>query len=143
MVLEQDRIALADLKPAMWMTLFGQLVLSGVSRNIAANCILKDVTGNHLVLLLQDTQATIFNDEHRRRIESAMRDYFGLPIALHIETGPLTSESPAGFKQRKEQERKHRAIKLFTEDAVVRELVERFGRRNSIRIHQVALAQDW
>ncbi len=140
---EQDRIALADLKPAMWMTLFQQLVLSGVSRNIAANCILKDVTGNNLLLLLQDTQATIFNDEHRKRIESAMRDYFAMPIVLRIETGPLTSESPAGFKQRKEQERKQRAVKLFTEDAVVQELMERFGAEVQYETIKSLTPQDW
>lgn len=140
---EQDRIALADLKPGMWMTLFQQLPLSGVSRNIAANCILRDVTGNHLLLLLQDTQATIFNDEHRKRIESAMREYFAMPIGLSIETGPLTSESPAGFKHRKEQERKQRALKLFTEDAVVQELVERFGAEIQHESITPLTPQDW
>ena len=125
------------------MTLFQHLSLSGVSRNIAANCILKDVTGNHLLLLLQDTQATIFNDEHRKRIENAMRDYFAVPLVLRIETGCLTSESPAGFKQRKEQERKQRAIKLFTEDAVVRELVERFGAEIQFESITPLTPQDW
>jgi DNA polymerase-3 subunit gamma/tau len=139
----QDRIALADLKPGMWMTLFPQLPLSGVSRNIAANCILKDVTGNHLLLLLQDTQATIFNDEHRKRIETAMRDYFAMPIGLRVEIGPLTSESPAGFKNRKEQERTQRALKLFTEDALVQELVERFGGEIQYESITPLTPQDW
>ncbi|MES2624212.1 MAG: DNA polymerase III subunit gamma/tau [Pseudomonadota bacterium] len=124
---EQNRIVLADLKPSMWMMLFPHLVLAGVSRNIAANCILKDVTGNHLLLLLQETQATLFSDEHRRRIETAMSDYFAVPIVLRIETGVLTGESPSGFKNRKEHEYRQRAEKLFTEDPVVRELVERFN----------------
>jgi DNA polymerase-3 subunit gamma/tau len=127
----------------MWMNVFQQLVLSGVSRNIAANCILKDVTGNQLLLLLQETQATIFNDEHRKRIESAMQDYFATPIALRIETGALTSESPAGFKQRKEREHKERAIKLFTEDTVVQELMERFGAEIQYESIKSLTPQDW
>ena len=142
-ILPENRIPLADMKPTMWMLLFQQLPLSGVSRNIAANCILKDVTGNHLLLLLQDTHATIFNDEHRKRIEGAMRDYFAVPVVLRIDIGPLPSESPAAFKNRKEQERKQRATKLFTEDPVVKELIERFGAEIQHESITPLAPQDW
>ncbi|MFN0001619.1 MAG: DNA polymerase III subunit gamma/tau [Pseudohongiellaceae bacterium] len=136
-------IALADLKPAMWITLFNQLSLTGVARTIAGNCVLHDVSGMQLVLLLQDKQAAIFNDEHRKRIEAVMRTYFGIAVELQIKIGTLNSESPAGFRLRKESERMQRAVKLFSEDVFVQELVQRFDGEIQYDSITPLTVQDW
>jgi len=136
-------IALADLKPAMWITLYHQLSLTGVARTIAGNCVLHDVSGLQLVLLLQDKQASIFNDEHRKRIEAVMRTYFGIAVDLKIKIGTLNTESPAGFRLRKESERMQRAVKLFTDDIFVQELVQRFDGEIQYDSITPLTPQDW
>lgn len=120
-------IALDRLAPAQWIDLFHQLPLTGVARNIAANCVLRDVNGPRLGLLLEDGKATLYNDEHRKRIETVLAEYFATPVQLHIDIGAVTAETPAAWRQRREAERKEAARKAFTEDALVRAVVERFG----------------
>ncbi len=120
-------IKLGDLQPALWIDLFHQLALTGVARNIAANSILQGINGGTLTLLLEDGKATLYNDEHRKRIETVVADYFGVPIQLRVEVGPVSAETPAAWRLRREAERKEAARKAFSDDALVRAVVERFG----------------
>jgi DNA polymerase-3 subunit gamma/tau len=120
-------IAFDKLAPANWIDLFRQLPLTGVARNIAANSVLKELSGKQLTLVLEDTKATLYNDEHRKRIESVLADYFAVPVQLRIDIGAVNMETPAAWRQRREAERKEAARKAFTEDALVRAVVERFG----------------
>lgn len=117
---------LAALKPAHWITLFNQLDLSGVTRSIAANTVLHDVSGNALVLHLDEKNATIFNDDHRKRIEQSLHDYFGLDIHLRIELSKVQAETPAQYRQRREQEHKAAAMKSFAEDPLVQHFLDDF-----------------
>jgi DNA polymerase-3 subunit gamma/tau len=120
-------IKLAELQPARWIDLFHQLALTGVARNIAANSILREVSGGKLTLLLEDGKATLYNDEHRKRIETVLGDYFAVPVQLAVEVGAVSAETPAAWRQRREAERKEAARKAFSDDALVRAVVERFG----------------
>jgi DNA polymerase III subunit gamma/tau len=122
-----ERIALADLRPEHWIGLFAQLDLGGVVRSIASNCVLAEVNGKRLTLLLEESQATLFNDEHRRRIEAALAGYFAVPVELQIRLGKVTGETPAAWRIRDETERRQAAIASFSEDPVIRAIVERFG----------------
>src|SRR5690606_12763375 len=124
----RPQIALEDLEPEHWIALFEALGLRGITRNIAANCVLQSVSGRGLVLVLDDSQASLYNDEQRRRIQDALSGYFGRELALRVEISPeLAGETPAAWRRRMEQERLQRAIDEFENDAVVRELLERFS----------------
>lgn len=121
------RFALAELRPAHWIDLFRQLPLSGVARNIAANCALQDISGNRLTLVLEENKATLYNDEHRKRIEAVLADYFDTVVQLRVEVGAVAMETPAAWRLRRETERRETAHRNFVEDPLVRALVERFG----------------
>ncbi len=118
---------LTDLQPESWIELFLQLPLTGVARNIAANSVLLGADGNKLTLLLEDSKATLYNDEHRKRIETVFAEYFAAPVQLKVDIGAVTAETPAAWRQRRDAERKEAARKAFTDDVVVRAVVERFG----------------
>jgi len=122
-----ERIALAELRAEHWISLFAQLDLGGVVRSIASNCVLAEIKGTQLTLLLEESQATLFNDEHRRRIEAALSGYFAVPVELHIRLGKVTGETPTAWRIRDEAERRQAAIASFTGDPVIRAIVERFG----------------
>jgi DNA polymerase III subunit gamma/tau len=120
-------LALAQLEPAGWIDLFHQLPLTGVARNIAANSVLQEVGGNRLVFVLEEGKATLYNDEHRKRIESVLTDYFAVPLQVRVDIGAVSMETPAAWRTRREAERKEAARKAFVEDELVRAVVERFG----------------
>ncbi len=117
----------AQLQPASWIELFFQLPLTGVARNIAANSVLQGVDGKRLTFVLEEGKATLYNDEHRKRIESVLGDYFGESVELRVEIGAVSTETPSAWRARREAERKEAARKAFVEDELVRAVVERFG----------------
>lgn len=120
-------IKLADLTPANWIELFNQLPLTGVARNIAANSVLKEVSDNLLTLLLEEGKATLYNDEHRKRIEAVFAEFFSAPVQLKVGIGLVAAETPAAWRLRREAERKETARKMFTDDTLVRAVLDRFG----------------
>lgn len=118
---------MADLEPGRWIELFRQLPLTGVARNIAANSVLKEVDGKRLAFVLEEGKATLYNDEHRKRLESVLAEYFAVPVQVRVEVGAVGMETPAAWRARREAERKEAARKAFVEDELVRAVVERFG----------------
>jgi len=122
----EERIALADLRPRLWSAVFRQLQLSGVTRSIAGNSVLEHVSGNHLRLVLDENQATLFNDEHRVRIQTALTTYFGVPIELQMQPGPLTAETPSQERQRLEREYQEKAQESFRAHPLVQEFIRQF-----------------
>ncbi|MEY4640896.1 MAG: hypothetical protein RLZZ227_890 [Pseudomonadota bacterium] len=120
-------LALAEFAAERWIDVFLQLPLTGVARNIAANSVVQDIGTRRIGLLLEESKATLYNDEHRKRIEGVLSDYFAVPIQLSVAIGAVNAETPAAWRQRREAERKEAARKAFVEDALVRAVVERFG----------------
>ncbi len=119
--------ALVNLQPAHWPQLFRALHLSGVTRSLASHCELKAVAGNSLSLILDEAQATLFSDEHRKRIETAMAEFFGSAILLTMTPGKVAKETPAKEKQRLEAVHMQQAVDSFVRDPLVTAIVERFG----------------
>lgn len=118
---------LADFTAETWPLVFPQLTLTGVTRSIASHCALQQVEGSRCQLLLDTRHAALFNDEHRRRIEQSLTDYFGTALQVTIDIGAPSSETPAARRLRLEDERKLAAVRDFTHDPAVQALVERFG----------------
>jgi DNA polymerase-3 subunit gamma/tau len=127
---DKDRLDLAGLVPENWINLYYQLKLSGITGNMAANSLLESVEGNELRLLIDETQATLLNEEHQRRIEQALCRYFDEPVVLVVvaqSLGEHPRETPARWRRRQEAERLLRAQKSFENDAAVQEIINRFA----------------
>jgi DNA polymerase-3 subunit gamma/tau len=120
-------VPLAEFTAETWPIIFPQLTLTGVTRSIASHCALHSVQGEMCKLLLDTQHAALFNEEHRKRIEQSLADYFGKALRVTIETGAPSSETPAARRLRLEDERKLAAVRDFTHDPAVQALVERFG----------------
>jgi len=120
-------LALFELTADTWLQVFLQLGLSGVTRSIAGHCALANVVGSKLALILDTRHGALFNDEHRRRMEAAMVDYFGEALTVSIELGTPPAETPSARRLRLEDERKLAAVHEFTHDPAVQALVQRFG----------------
>ena len=121
-------ISLDELKPADWIPLFYALQLSGITRSIAAQCLLTAVQGRHLKLSLDSSQQAVFSEEQQQKITAALSEYFATDITLDIalETLDTDEETPAGYRARKQLERQKKAEEIFKNDDNVKILVERF-----------------
>lgn len=125
--LSKERVDLESLKPELWIQLFYQLGLDGITRSIAANCLLDKVEGKHVWLTLDESQTSVFNEEQQRRIKAAFDDYFQKDILLEVLTGIITTETPAAWRERMDRERLQAAIVTFENDETVKEIIERFS----------------
>ncbi|MDC0598958.1 hypothetical protein OAP18_03885, partial [Gammaproteobacteria bacterium] len=121
------KVTLEQAAPEQWVAIFYGLGLSGITKNIAANCVLKSATNEKIELLLQESQMAFYNEEQKRRIQEALNDYFVTPVVLEIEVGEGAHETPAAFRTRKDAERLQEALETFENDINVKEIVERFG----------------
>lgn len=88
---------------------------------------LREVSGTRLALVLEEGKATLYNDEHRKRIEAVLGEYFGGAVQLRVDIGAVTAETPSAWRQRREAERRENERRTFTEDPFVRAVVDRFG----------------
>jgi DNA polymerase-3 subunit gamma/tau len=125
---EKGSISLDGLNPDNWISLFYALQLSGITRSIAAQCLLTAVKDKHLKLSLDSSQRAVFSEEQQEKIELALSNYFGADITLDIvlETLDPDQETPAAYRARKQLERQKKAEETFKNDDNVKILVERF-----------------
>jgi DNA polymerase III subunit gamma/tau len=125
--LQGHNLTLTDLSADNWPLVFAQLGLTGVTRSIASHCAYVEASDAGIALLLDSHHGALFNEEHRRRIEQALSDYFSQALKVTIEQGKSATETPAARRLRLEDERKLTAVQEFTHDPVVQGLIERFG----------------
>ena len=125
--LDKSKISITELKPSSWINLFYQLDLDGITRSIAANFLLQEVSGKKLVFVMDESQSTVFNEEQQRRINQALNTYFSDEVSLQVGPGEINTETPAAWQQRMDKERLAEAIQTFENDAIVKEIVERFS----------------
>ncbi len=124
----EEKLSLSTLKPEQWIPLFYNLKLSGITRSIAAHCLLLEASKNIITLALETSQSKILNEGHQEQIEKALTDYFSTKISLKISQEELNSdlETPAAYRLRKQQERQHLAEEVFRNDDYVKTIMERF-----------------
>ena len=131
--LEDGGLSLAELAPRHWLALFPALNLSGVTRSVVSNTVLASVEGEAFHFVLDQQQAGLYNEAHRRRLEQALSEYFAHKISITIEEGELQGESPALFSLRCKAERRQAAINELEQDPNVKMLVSEFDGRLDIK----------
>lgn len=116
-----------ELNQKNWINVCEELGITGITGNLLANCQFKSFQDNRLLLTLDETQSSLFNDEHKERISQHLRRYFKSDIDVHISLGALTTESMAQFRQRLRVEHIQQAIQNFENDNHVKAVLEIFS----------------
>jgi DNA polymerase-3 subunit gamma/tau len=120
-------ITLLELTPSSWIARFEELGFAGVVGNIASHCVLDRVSGEQVHLLLDENNATLFNDNYRVRMQEQLATALNTPLTVQISVQKLASETPAQRKQRLAAERKQRAIDSLQDDPNIQLLATDFG----------------
>ena len=125
--LQAEKVSLKAFRPVHWIEVFSQLPLDGITRNIAANCLVREVKGSRIALVLDAGQMSVFNEEQQRRINAALDSYFSEEVQLTIAPGPIDAETPAAWRMRMDNERLQAAIETFRNDETVKAIVDTFS----------------
>ncbi|MBP5981976.1 MAG: DNA polymerase III subunit gamma/tau [Halomonas sp.] len=130
---EEQSLAIADvadelLDHAKWLLCFDSLGLGGLTRNLAANCLLENDDGKTLTLRLDPSQEAMQAEVHQTRIERALSEQ-GMPRRIVFVVAELStqSETPRQREGRLNQERHVQAVDLLNHDPNIQKLQQAFG----------------
>ncbi|MDA1108116.1 MAG: DNA polymerase III subunit gamma/tau [Proteobacteria bacterium] len=112
-----------------WAEIIEALKLTGMTRQLAANCVLQGREGNAMRLLLDAAQAHLQRKSAEQQLQQALQDYLGAPVKLEISTGTPERETPALAEARVQNDRKQAAIQAVEGDAIVQALCATFNTR--------------
>jgi DNA polymerase-3 subunit gamma/tau len=113
-----------------WLARFDSLGLGGLTRNLAANCVVEEDDGERLWLRLDPSLAAMQADIHLQRMEQALAS-LGFERRLVVEVGALPEavESPKQQTDRLAAQRLAEAVEALTHDPHIQELQKTFGAR--------------
>ena len=120
-------MALDQLDSERWVRDFEQLGLVGMVGNIASHCTLQKRQGNRLELLLDQHNASLFNDAQLHKLEQQLSKALGEALEVAVELGEVSGETPAAYRARQLAERRAAARASIENDPNVQLLIERFG----------------
>ena len=111
-----------------WLASFDALGLGGLTRNLAAHCMVEADDGKRLTLRLEPSQQAMNAEIHVRRVQEALAG-IGISRRVSIEPGPLpeTLETPRQQSERIAAERHAQAVAALKSDPHVQQLQEAFG----------------
>ncbi|MGB5398330.1 MAG: DNA polymerase III subunit gamma/tau C-terminal domain-containing protein, partial [Gammaproteobacteria bacterium] len=120
-----DRVAERPATPRVdgdWAQIMQQLAISGMVKQLAANCVLQKREANTIVLALDSRYKQLRNPKAEKRIQSALSEYYDAEINLQIELADqqaLPVETPAQTGARERDERQQQAENTIENDGFV------------------------
>lgn len=119
-------VTLASLGTDNWHELLATLGLAGIVHNVASHCELRGNEGGRLHFVLDQANATLFNDGHPDKLRLALENAFGEPLKVTVEVGQVRAETPAMRRARLDSERQQQAIESIENDPNLQALMSRF-----------------
>ena len=111
-----------------WRQILEGLAVSGMVRQLAANCLLLKQDGNTIRLGLDDGHKALRTPKAEKRLQQALGEYFDANIHLEIDTCTNNNfETPAQAEVREKDQRQLQAEKSIEEDGFVQAMKETFN----------------
>ncbi len=122
--------ATADHQGSAWKDIIARMALTGLTRELADNCILKSHTANKIELVISTTRQYLLNDQQKSRLEAAIKTQCGEHLKVTINpVEEINAESPAQANVREQDEKKRAAIASLQQDQNVKAIVDVFDGR--------------
>lgn len=120
-----------------WHTIVENLKLSGITLQMANQCVLKEQTDEVLHIQLDGAHKQLLNKTQQERLQNAVQQYLGKPVNLLITTDDeIADETPAQREKRKSDEKQLAAQKSIENDSNVKALIDTFGAQVDTRAIQ-------
>jgi DNA polymerase III subunit gamma/tau len=115
---------------AQWLACFESLGLGGLTRNLAANCVVEQDDGEVLRMRLAPSLAAMQADIHLERMRDALANH-GIVRRLAVEEGTLPEgvETPRQQAERLAAQRHAEAVAALQRDPNIQKLQQAFGAR--------------
>ena len=122
-------MAVMDITGRQWHDIVDHLELSGVTKTMAVNCSMEEMTGDRIKLKLEEGHASLWNKNRELLITQALDKLTGRHFNLSIEIGLPGDETPAQLVQRQIDDSNEKAMNVIQNDVVIKTLISRFNGR--------------
>ena len=112
-----------------WASIVDALNITGMVRELAANCVLVTHDANKVELLLDAAHEHLRSKNCEKRLEQGLQGYFSTPVKLEISVGEISMETPALQRTRNENEHYQAALNAIESDDNIKTLRDTFGAR--------------
>jgi DNA polymerase-3 subunit gamma/tau len=109
-----------------WHDILAALKVSGMARELAQHCELRDLGKARMLLRLSPTHRHLLMKPAQDKLQQSLVEHFGRPLQLLIELEEGSGDTPAAAAERDRRERMDLAIASVEQDGFVRELIETF-----------------
>ncbi len=115
------------LQPDDWGQAIDAMQLSGLVRQLASHCVLKQHSGQKLELIMPPEHEPLLASVQQERLQQALRDYLDPDLKLVITVEKTERESPADVRLREADERQREAVRAVEQDPLVQSMMETFN----------------
>ncbi|WP_111643272.1 DNA polymerase III subunit gamma/tau [Marinimicrobium alkaliphilum] len=119
-------VSLEQASTETWPEIYLGAKIGGVLQSTASNAVLVGRQGNQLSFILDENHSSLYDESHQQRLADQLSDYFGAPVKVLIQPGPVPGETPAALAARLKRERLAEAVDAINRDPVVQKLIEHF-----------------
>ncbi|MEX2525082.1 MAG: DNA polymerase III subunit gamma/tau [Gammaproteobacteria bacterium] len=109
-----------------WQQIIDSMGLTGLMREIAGHCVLKEHDENRMHLVLAPDKEHLLNGSQKEKLQGAVRRYFGDQVRLVVSVEEPEQETPAQRRSREEEERLAAAKETLENDPNVKEMIDTF-----------------
>lgn len=110
-----------------WSSIITGMKLTGVMKEVAANCAIKERDEKNMVLVLAPEHAALLSSEREKKLEKALQKYLGSKIKLKVEVESVQAETPAARQKRMLSEKQQAAVDTIESDSNIQALKDMFG----------------
>jgi DNA polymerase-3 subunit gamma/tau len=110
-----------------WKSVIDEMALTGLVKELAGNCILKEHTKEKIHLVLLPSQEHMLKTIQKERLQNAIAARFGKDVKLIVSVEEPDAETPKQQEFRKKEEMKKNAVESFAEDPAVKEIIDTFS----------------
>lgn len=110
-----------------WNALIEEMALTGLIKELAGHCILKEHTRDKIHLILRPNQEHLLKTTQKGRLQNAFAERFGNEVKLIISVEESTIETPNQENKRMDEDRKKQAMNSFKKDPAVKEMIDTFN----------------
>ncbi len=122
---EGDKV-LSSTDNESWRDLIDEMALTGLVKQLAEHCVLKEQDKHQIQLILQPGQAHLLKTTQKQKLQDAIKMRFGDEMKLVITVEEPRDETPSQRKAREGHEAKQAAIAAIEKDPHVKSMVDTF-----------------
>ncbi len=126
---EEKPEAAARQSEAVWPEIVVAIRVTGMTRELANNCVLASVDDQYCRLVLTPGHEQLHTNRCAERLQAAIQKYYGKAIKLDISSGESEQATPAQRKVQQQADRQQAAVDAINSDGTVQSLKDNLSAR--------------